>query len=180
MTRRSTRPFPPELSHRGAGPIKGLRPPVGCAFFSAMPPADPSPTPPASEPLTEEEFNHRIATDPAFLALVRAAYVEALAVPPTPATEHCYPGMRAALAGLDTHAARLRVSRQLVAMHGLARRVFEEEVLAELPVLSAQVDALVDEVLSLEEPDRSEVMETVLPWQTHVRKLEAAVRAGGR
>lgn len=142
---------------------------VPLAFPVPMP-ADPLPPADDADSMTADEFNHRIGTDPAFAAQVRADLEQAQELAPSPEREE-------QLANFDRHIARMRVREKLLTTRTLFRSVVLEQKLEHLPALSALLDELVDDLLDLAEPERTAAMEKVLSIQASVRKLKTAADA---
>ena len=135
---------------------------------------------PEPDSVTPEEFDRRLATDPEFVAHVRAEYEQALATPPTPETEHLYPGIRNALEGFNDHVAEMRVMHKFQELRAGLKEVFEERKLDQIPHVLALVEEVEDLVLDVKEPKRSETFKALEPVKESLRNIRDMVdKAGG-
>ena len=130
---------------------------------------------PEPDSVTPEEFDRLLATNPEFVAHVRAGYEEALAVPPTPETEHLYPGIRNALEGFNDHVAEMRVMHKVQERRAAMMEVFDERKLDQVPHVLALLGEVEDLVLDVKEPKRTETFQALEPVKEHLRSIRDLV-----
>ena len=140
-----------------------------------------SPAPfPEPDSVTPEEFDRLLATNPEFVAHVRAEYEQALAVPPTPETEHLYPGIRSALENFNDQVVAVRVMHRLQEFRAAMKELTEGKKVEQIPHVLALLEEIEDLVLDVKEPMRSETFKVLEPLKEHLRSIRDIVdKAGG-
>ena len=135
-----------------------------------------SPAPfPEPDSVTPEEFDRLLATNPEFVAHVRAGYEEALAVPPTPETEHLYPGIRDALESFQDHVTDLRVMHRLQEFRAAMKEFTEGKKVDQIPHVLALLEEIEDLALDVKEPKRTETFQALEPVKEHLRSIRDLV-----
>lgn len=143
-----------------------IRSPPG--VFYALMPLRLSPLPDDEPPIDLPTFLHRLKTEPAFAAKMRAHYEAALALPLTPETEALHASARKALATLKHHQGALHARRRLAEVAAWLDSGRDQ---AELPQISALMDEAVDEMLDVLEPERTKYLTRILEMRAALQEL---------